>query len=296
MIGLGVISRYYLAALENMSDARLVAACDRDPGKADRVSATDFHTDYRELIAREDVDAVIINLPNHLHAPVCRDALASGKHVCCEKPLATSAAEARELEQLAGRHNRTLFTAFHRRYNDHVVELAGRLSPDSGVSAVELSYLERIEDHCGDDSWYLEPDKCGGGCVADNGPNAFDTLLHLLGPLNVRHCQVERDAHGIDRRAEVGLETSGGIPVTVKLDWSYPHGERKDISVVYPDGRTDRIDMLAGYPGFKSSLFHEYAGVLADFTGIVLGRAGHYQDAGRRVAELVDDAYSVAGR
>ena len=94
-------------------------------------------------------------------------------------------------------------------------------------------------------------------------------LLHdhlvdlLLGPPRVVAARIVRDRAGVDRQADIELR-AGRTPVRVLLDWSYP-GERKDIEVRLGDGRTLHADMLAGHPGFKASLWHEYAGVLDAF-------------------------------
>src|SRR5204862_91643 len=70
-----------------------------------------------ELIKAGGVDGAVVTVPNDVHAPVCRRLLAAGVAVCCEKPLTTSSADARELVELARSTGTTLFTAFHRRYN-----------------------------------------------------------------------------------------------------------------------------------------------------------------------------------
>lgn len=292
VIGLGVISRFYLRASENNSGIRLGAVCDRQPEKrAIAPSGTVFTTDYRDVLDNEEVDAVIITLPNDLHYPVCREALLAGKHVCCEKPLTTNPEEALELAGIAAERGKVLFTSFHRRYNSNVVALRERLRAEPAPSAFRLTYRELIEEHCGDDTWYLDPGRCGGGCVMDNGPNAFDTLLYLLGDVAVRSSEIERDAAGVDLRAVIGLETAAGARGTVELDWAHP-GEDKAVTVEWNGGRSATADMLAGFTGFKSSLHHEYEALLAEFARTVAGAQAR-EDTGPRVARLVADAYRL---
>lgn len=292
MIGLGVISRYYVEAMSADQDCDLWGVCDirDDVLKKFQDSEVNTYSDYGELIA-SDVDAIVINLPNHLHYDVCRAALLSGKHVCCEKPLALGGPAAADLSGLARRHGRVLFTAFHRRYNRNLISAKLHLVGSDRPSHISATYLERIEDHCGGDRWYLDPAKCGGGCVADNGPNVFDTLIELFGPVGVRAANIIRDDRGIDMQARVELSSHDGIPITVDLDWAYGHGESKSVAVEWSDGRRLDIDMLKGFPAFKSSLTHEYSGVLADFTRHI--RAGILCDRGHDVAQLVDAVYAI---
>jgi L-arabinose 1-dehydrogenase len=294
MLGLGVISRYYLAAIDRVPDVELVAACDLDPARLEPLGrrGAACERDWRAAVAREDVDAVLVNLPNDMHAEVCLEALAAGRHVCCEKPLALSEADARAIDSMSRERGRTLLTAFHRRYNRNLVRVVDSLR-GRRVASASARYWERIEDHAGSDTWYLDPERCGGGCLADNGPNAFDALRHALGPLELTGCALVRDGRGVDVRAVVRLSAAGGaVPATVELDWGY-EGEVKDVTLETVDGERLEADMLAGFDGFKSSLYHEYVAVLRDFVARA-GRGERGDQAGVDAARLVEQAYGMA--
>jgi predicted dehydrogenase len=268
IIGLGVISRFYLAALDSVPSLTLTALCDRDAVRlADGLqSATTVngYRDHRELLAAADVDAVIVNVPNDSHYTVCRDALSAGVAVCVEKPLTTQLPDAHRLARLARRTRSYLFTSFHRRYNDEVRALHTRIAAGPPVRRMTVRYHELIEEHAGRDRWYLDPERCGGGCLADNGPNAFDLVRFFLGEVHVVDSVISCDLHGVDRQAHIVLRAGSGAEALVDLDWSYP-GERKEIEVCLAGGTVDRADMLARHRGFKESLWHEYVGVLCDF-------------------------------
>jgi predicted dehydrogenase len=229
-------------------------------------------------------------VPNDAHYTVCRDAIEARIPVCVEKPLATTLAGAHHLDRVAQRAGVPLYTAFHRRHNDNLRSLLSKMDGIRPVS-VEVRYLERIEEHVGTDAWYLDPDRCGGGCVADNGPNAFDLVRRLLGEVVVKSVSVSRDAAGVDRDAVVALETPDGATALVELDWSFP-GEIKDVQVELADGRTLRADLLDGYPEFKGSLWHEYRGVLTEFTGLVATGRSVPAD-GLAALALVDSCYRI---
>jgi predicted dehydrogenase len=248
------------------------------------------HRSHQALLEREDLDAIVVNVPNDKHAEVCRDAIAAGRAVCVEKPLATRLDEGQELARLAKERGTVLFTAFHRRYNTNVLSLLRRVSEMAPIESMTVRYLERIEDHTGTDRWYLEPERCGGGCVADNGPNAFDLVRLFLGDVHVTRARVDREPGGADRQARITLRAASGVPATVQLDWSYPAGECKDVEVHLTDGTVLRADMLAGYPGFKSSLEHEYVGVLEDF-GRAVRLTEDRAEGGLAALRLVDASY-----
>lgn len=291
VIGLGVISRFYLAAFDRLPTLDLAAVCDlRDEALAPHRGVLPCHRDHRRMLAEVELDAVVVNVPNDAHAEVCRDVLRAGVAVCVEKPLALDPEQGRELVDLARARDTVLFTAFHRRYNDPVLALRRELPPDVPVTGVVVRYLERIEEHVGQDRWYLDPGRCGGGCVADNGPNAFDVVRLFLGDLTLEAAEVTRDAGGVDRQALVRLRSTGGVPATVKLDWSYPHGEAKDVTVRLADGTERHADMLRDCHEFKGSLWHEYVGVLRDFERVV--RAGRdVAEDGQAMLELVAATY-----
>jgi L-arabinose 1- dehydrogenase len=292
VVGLGVIARYYLEAIDASDELELVAACDRDRARlAGMPAGVTVTGDAGEVVALDEVEAVVVTLPNDLHAPVCVQALRAGKHVCCEKPLATSAAAAAELARLADERERTLMTAFHRRYNANLAAVEPQLR-SSRIRRAGAIYHEDIHEHVGDDAWYLDPARCGGGCIADNGPNALDALRHVLGPLEVRAARIVRDEAGIDVLARIELTAPRDVEAVVELSWDYPHGEQKTLSFELDGGRRIDVDLLAGYPAFKSSLSHEYRGVLADFAARVRGerRVGV---AGSDVAWLVERAYRI---
>lgn len=315
VVGLGVISKFYLAALERSPAAGLVAVCDRDPAAlAPWQGRVPCYTDHRELLAQERLDGVIVTVPNDAHAAVCGDALRAGVPVCVEKPLALTSAETAGLTAAAEAARVPLFTAFHRRYNARVRQLARQLEPcRDEIASVVVRYFEQIEEHAGDDSWYLDPARCGGGCVADNGPNAFDLVRLLLGDpaepaspgaparLAVSSATIDYDGTGVDRRAVVELSAAGERTCArVELDWSYP-GEVKDVTVTLNDGTVRHADMLAGHHGFKASLRHEYEAILADFVtraGSPLRTDGgadeRADDGGPAALRLVEAAYRAS--
>lgn len=290
IVGLGVISRFYVEAFSQLPGLNLAAVCDLRPDAlAPFDGKVECYRSHQEMLAHAVLDAVVVNVPNDAHVPVCRDIIEAGLAVCVEKPLAIDLQDGRDLAELAARRDVPLFTSFHRRYNSNVLALLDSLPSDQPVTSLTVRYLEQIEEHAGADRWYLDPVRCGGGCVADNGPNAFDVVRLFLGDVTLQDAEVVRDADGVDRSARVFLRATSGADVQVELDWSYP-GEVKDVSVELADGTRLHADMLAGYPDFKQSLRHEYVGVLKDFSRVLSSTCDSSAD-GVAALELVDAVY-----
>ncbi|MGW3467616.1 Gfo/Idh/MocA family protein [Saccharopolyspora sp. NPDC000995] len=291
VVGLGTISKYYLDAINHDPGWTLAAVCDiRSAALAPHRSDTPCFRDHRTMFQEITLDAVVVTAPNDVHAAVCRDALRAGLPVCVEKPLAVSLEDGRELAALADATGTPLFTAFHRRYNENVLRLADQVRSGGAIEKLTVRYNELIEDHIGADNWYLDPLRCGGGCVADNGPNAFDLVRMFVGDVTVTAASVRRDQRGTDRQAVIELRSATGIPATVELDWSYA-GESKDVDVLLSGGTRFQADMLAGHPGFKSSLWHEYAGILGDFAATISGAPR--EDGGLPALDLVAQSYRI---
>ena len=118
LIGCGGITlQNHLPGLALCPDTRVLALCDVDPSTLEqarqRTAAPVVTTRFEDVVARDDVDAVIIATPNHTHARIALAAIAAGKHVLCEKPLALDRADAfvmAEAAQRAGVRHMTAFT------------------------------------------------------------------------------------------------------------------------------------------------------------------------------------------
>jgi len=294
MLGIGAISKYYATALQESRSFLLTSVADKRQERLATFSqnGVENYEDYLDLIERADIDAVIVTLPNDLHFSACRAALEAGKHVCCEKPLTLTRHEAAQLNEMARAFERCLFTAFHRRYNSSISDLQIALQRcSSPIKSIELFYKENIADHTNGEAWYLEPHRCGGGCVADNGPNALDTLQVFLNGLVVSDVSITYDKRSVDQRAEIHLTTSSAARATIHLDWGYRAGEDKRVVINLVDGTVLVADMLYDYPAFKSSLYHEYSGVLSDFhKRIITNQTADMQ--GETIVNLVENIYS----
>lgn len=121
----------------------IAAVAARDTSRARAFAAKHdiarVHDSYEALVDDPELDAVYNPLPNSLHGCWTRAALASGKHVLCEKPFAANAAEARSVAELAGKSGRVVMEAFHYRYHP----LASRI--EEIVTSGELGKLEWVE-------------------------------------------------------------------------------------------------------------------------------------------------------
>jgi predicted dehydrogenase len=191
VIGAGTFAEAcHVPGLQSHPQAEIVAICGRRQSQtralADRFSIPDVYSDYEELCARHDLDAVTIVTPNVEHARQARTALASGKHVFCEKPLAMTVEEARGMVCEAEASGKIHQVAFTYRYLYGVQELKKRmLKGDIGSP-----YYMRLHWECWDAmhheykiSYRDKQEIAGGGVLYDVGSHLTDLSRFILGPL-----------------------------------------------------------------------------------------------------------------
>ncbi|HZV91014.1 MAG TPA: Gfo/Idh/MocA family oxidoreductase, partial [Candidatus Nitrosocosmicus sp.] len=175
LIGAGVVAQVnHLPALKARRDVEVLALCDDDVEKA-RMVAQRFGigravSDYEALLRNDELDAVIIATPNHLHAPMTQAALGYGKHVLCEKPPARNAAEAEQMAEAAKRAGTVLFYAMNFRFRTDVQMLRGymeRRELGTIFYAKTGWLLRRTETRRA--SWYRNKRSAGGGVLIDMG-------------------------------------------------------------------------------------------------------------------------------
>jgi predicted dehydrogenase len=290
VIGLGRVSEFYLDALRASPRCELAAVCDTDSEAMARFVAAGMaaYDDPDALLADPRIDAVVVDTPVTTHADITAAALSAGKHACCEKPLALSRQRAAELHALAASEGRALLTSFHRRYNRNLPAPGSVRS--AAIAEVEVLYQERIEEHVGAGTWHLAEAQAGGGVIVDNGPNAFAIVCHLFDGLVPTSVDVERSGNDVDVSAVLYGVLGDATDVRMVLDWAF-EGERKELVLHRHDGVEERYDMLAGFPAFKSSLRHEYAGLFDHFAD--LAEAGEADTLGYECTAWLEDVLTL---
>ncbi|MHC4216299.1 MAG: Gfo/Idh/MocA family protein, partial [Planctomycetota bacterium] len=114
LIGTGGRGNWNLKGFLNNSDVEILAICDVDTNQREktrqRLSLTpkSCYNDYRELLAHDDIDAVVISTPDHWHVPIAVAAAKAGKDIFCEKPMSLTIAEGRVLSDTVKRYGRIL--------------------------------------------------------------------------------------------------------------------------------------------------------------------------------------------
>jgi predicted dehydrogenase len=167
-------------------------------------------TDYRDVLRDPAIDAVHICTPNAQHFPMAKDALQAGKHVICEKPLATSVEEAEELVALAVRQRVRNCVCHNLRYYPMVQQMrrlceAGDLGE---ILVVQGTYSQDWLLYDTDWNWRVDT-KAGGPsrCMADIGSHWFDMAEHVTGLRVTSLCADLQTFHPTRKQPKHSVET-----------------------------------------------------------------------------------------
>jgi len=124
VVGAGLWGSFHCKTLNALPNAELAAVCDLDAKRAqamqEQFGARKAYTEYRELIADPEIEAVTVATPDFAHADIVMAALTAGKHVLSEKPLATTLEEAEKIAALAAKSKVKVMVDFHNRVNPAV--------------------------------------------------------------------------------------------------------------------------------------------------------------------------------
>jgi len=187
IIGCGFIANgKHLPALARHEDVDVVAFCDIIIEKA-QDSAKQFGTpdalvclDYRDVLARKDIDVIHVCTPNSSHSEISVAALRSGKHVMCEKPMAKTAAEAKAMLEASKATGKKLTIGYQNRFRqDSLLMKSMCESGDLGEIYLGKAFATRRR---GVPTWgvFMDKEKQGGGPLIDLGTHALDLTLWMM--------------------------------------------------------------------------------------------------------------------
>jgi predicted dehydrogenase len=235
VMGTGIIIRdYHLLTLQKHPKAEVVAAANLHPESLERLardwSITKTFTDFAEMAADPDIDAVVIGLPNYLHAPVTIQMLEAGKHVLCEKPMAMDVAEAEQMVNAQKCTGCKLMIAHMWRFDQEILWLRD-LVASGRLGKVFKAKAHAIWLHEGPPTkgWFVQRQFAGGGALADMGIHSIDTLCYVLGGARPVKVFANVGTHfrdiELDDTATVLLEFEGDIAALIETGWYHLYAD-----------------------------------------------------------------------
>ncbi len=247
LIGAGFMGKIHSIAYRNaamlfgseISPIDTVVVTDFDPSLAGRAARdwgwTRAVPTWQEVTSSDDVDAVDICTPNDTHVDIALDALAHGKHVLCEKPLALDGDSAYRLCQAAAETDRVTQVGFvYRQWP--AVAMARQLIDEGAIGQVRTARGQFLLDYNSNPdvpmSWRFDKARAGSGALGDVGSHCIDLLQYLAGPISQVAARMQtfvpirRGADGnqvdvtVDDQTEILADFDSGASGTILASWA----------------------------------------------------------------------------
>ena len=265
LIGAGQIGNQHLTGYGKISEANVVAVADLlaervETAKAD-YSIADGYTDFRELLARDDIDAVDVCVHNNKHAPLTIAALKAGKHVYCEKPMAGAYRDAADMLEAARSCDRMLHIQLGTLYSAEA-RAAKRLIDDGQLGRIyyarSFGFRRRgrpFVDGYGSPA-FVDKATAAGGALFDMGIYHITQILHLIGnpevltvtgsthqELDMYDDRREFSEYSVEEMALGWVRLKGGISLDIEETWA-AHHDGQESSKILGSNAGIRLDPL----------------------------------------------------
>ena len=292
IVGAGAIAQLaHLPVLSKMRGVEMVAICDNDRTKAralaDRFGIPDAFTDIEDLLEVDDLHAVVIATPNHLHEPHAVSALAAGVDVLCERPASMSARGVERILSAANRYGRKVIVGNNHRFRTDVQALerfitGGELGKVIAIRAGAFQFRRPGE------GWRTRRAESGGGAFFDHGAPLLDLALWISDASEVERVSASMDrgrgASAVEESMLVTLTCASGMVTVIDVMNSYIGQEERwwfEIFATRGSGRLAPLRVVkelngratdvspTGAAGRESAFLQSYRAELAHFLAVV---------------------------
>ena len=253
LIGSGFISTIHADAVRRTPGAEIAAVASpteqnvRAFAEHNRIDA--WMTDYQRLLERDEIDLVVLGLPNDLHCEVTLAAAAAGKHVVVEKPMATSLADCDRMIKACHQAGVKLMYAEELCFAPKYVRLK-QLVDEGAVGDVFL--IKQSEKHDGPHAdWFWNSSRSGGGVMLDMGCHGIEFARWILGKPRMKsvYCDLKTNIHAEKTRGDdtslLIIDFENGATAYIEEAWS-KLGGMDDRAEVHGTGGVAYADLLRG--------------------------------------------------
>jgi predicted dehydrogenase len=262
LIGTGHFGAVHARAIHTQPDATLAAVCATDAATAKAfadIHSGEPYSDWRRMLERADIDAVVIATPHHLHEEMAIAAAQAGKHIFLEKPMAPTVAACRRISEAADAADIVLMVGHVAHFFRPI--MAARAIIDGGTLGRPItgfSTYVKLWMEANRRDWHLKPET-GGGMLMTAGIHSLDQFVWLMG---------------------------GTVAGVSALAGTYFHDQEADdtafIGLRFADGRVGQV----GSVGYRDGAVSSFAQIVCEHgvididldRGVRIGRGGAWQD------------------
>jgi predicted dehydrogenase len=230
LIGTGYIADYHARGLQALPHVEIVIAVDSRLEAAKKF-ASNYHiqemeTDAMCILDRDDIDAVVLAVPNKYHAPYALEFLKNGKDVFLEKPMAMNSEEGKEIMKVSKESNQLVMVGHMWRFDTEVNHIRKVVSSGKLGKIIKTKGYG-IHENWGPSGWFTQKELAGGGALADMGVHAIDTVRYILGdpkPLSV-YAQIgtHYGDYDVDDTGIIIISWDNGATSIIESGWWHPH-------------------------------------------------------------------------
>ena len=230
VIGAGYIADYHARGLQALANVEIAIVVDTQIEAANKFAAKysikEVGTDAMSILHRDDIDAVVIGIPNKYHAPYAIEFLNNGKDVFLEKPMAMNSGEGKEIMEVATATKQLVMVGHMWRFDEEVNHIKKVI--DSGkLGKIIKTKGYGIHENWGPSGWFTQKELAGGGALADMGVHAIDTVRYILGdpkPVTV-YAQIgtHYGDYDVDDSGIIMINWDNGTTSIIESGWWQPH-------------------------------------------------------------------------
>ncbi|KUO60886.1 dehydrogenase [bacterium BRH_c32] len=293
IIGLGGIAQLvHLPILNKQANVSIEAICDLTKSRlksvGDKYNISKRYLDYNELLALEEIEAVIIATPTNTHSEIALEALKAGKDTLVEKPMARTSEEAKRIHEAAKKYKKHLMIGMNLRYRPDAMLLKSLINSKE-LGDLFLIKCSWIKPQSSSSKWFIDKSVSGGGVIMDLGIVILDLALWLYDFVPIKSVSVQKFHHklkDVEDSAVGFIRLENGAVISFEVSWSLYSETNgfnltafgtKGSALLNPLRAYKRIDSLSldystSTTSSKTNLFRKsYENELKHFIGSVRG-------------------------
>ena len=308
IIGLGSVAQLvHLPNLLKISNIELKSVAETKTSRlntiADKFNIPERYRDYKELLQKSDVDAVIIITPTRLHKEITIDSLNAGKDVLVEKPIARNHKETDPILQTAEKNKRKLMIGMNLRFRPDTLLLKS-LIQSGEIGEPFYTKAVWVRRQSSEQKWFTRREEAGGGVLLDLGISLLDISLWLMGHPKVNTVQTQnyyQNTKNLEDTSISFLRCEESKIINIETSWTLPvekdnfqitvYGSKGSVTTtplhLYKKVENRFVDLKPSMTNSPSQLFKKsYFNELKSFVGAVRGLNPLFSSAERAVERL----------
>lgn len=293
VIGLGGVAQLvHLPNLSKIKNVQIVSIAETKSSRlkavAEKFNIGESYKDYHDLLAKSDIDAVIIATPTSQHKSIAIDCLNAKKHVLVEKPIAPNLNDANAMLQSALKNDCKLMVGMNLRFRPDTMLLktliqSGEIGDPFYVRAVWIRRQSSGE------KWFTKREEAGGGVIMDLGISLIDVSLWMMDHPDIKSvqtCNYYQDRKNIEDTSFSFIRCKNSELINIETSWSLPvandsfqisaYGSKGSVTAsplhLYKKVENQFIDLKPSLTESPSQLFKKsYLNELKSFIGAIRG-------------------------